>query len=96
MPAPVRDGTTLLEVSREEAWVVHAALMEQLRTAAADRDPDAVEVDALDRLDDARDRFTLEQVRAIRDALVEYLVDAPLRDRQPGRRALRTADSALN
>ncbi|QLG28509.1 hypothetical protein HUG10_13525 [Halorarum halophilum] len=94
MPTPVRDGTTLLDVTREEAWVVHSALMEQLR-AASERDESAVEVDALHALERPRG-FTREEMRAIREALVEYLVDAPLRDRPPGRKALRAADAALN
>ena len=93
MPAPIRDRTRLLDVTREEAWVVHAALMEQLQ-ADDDRDPDAVEVDALGALEDAR-RFNYEELHAVREALVEYLVDAPLRDRPAGRTALRTADAAL-
>ena len=94
MPAPVRDRTTLLDVSREEAWVVHAALIERLRTQD-ERDPHAPAVDALRALETAPERFTGEEVRAIRDALVEYLVDAPLRDRPPGRRALRRTEAAL-
>lgn len=97
MPAPVRDRTALLDVTREEAWVVHSALMEQLRTAAAsdDLDCDAVEVDALERLERSPGQFTLDEVRAVRDALVEYLAHAPPRDRPPGRSALRTVETVL-
>ncbi|QLG60630.1 DUF7853 family protein [Halorarum salinum] len=98
MPAPVRDRTALLDVTREEAWVVHSALMEQLRAdAAGDGDPDgdAVEVDALERLERSPVQFTPDEARAVREALVEYLAHAPPRDRAPGRAALRTTESVL-
>ncbi|WP_435146567.1 hypothetical protein [Halobaculum sp. P14] len=98
MPAPVRDRPTVLSFTREEAWVAHVALLAQLRAAvdADDSKPDYPEVDALEAVEADSDRFEPQHVRVIRDALVSYLGDAPVRDRAPGRDALQAVNAALH
>lgn len=98
MSAPVRDRSTVLAFADEEAWVVHAALLARVREATEsgeESDAGGAELDALERLESDADRFTPHEVRAIHASLVGYLADAPLRDRPPGREALRTVNEAL-
>jgi hypothetical protein len=69
------DGVAL---SREEAWVLHAAVLDHVeRTVAAGRSPDRA-MDALDRIE-ACDPLDATDRDLVRDALEAY--DAPTRDR---------------
>ena len=97
MSAPVRDRSAVLAFTREESWVVHAALLERIREAveAGESDDGYAELDALATLESDADRFAPREVRALHASLVGYLVDAPLRDRPPGRAALATVSDAL-
>jgi hypothetical protein len=89
MTPPTTDGPPAPTTSREEAWVAHAALID----AATDDDDDRPyhrPIESIERgaaLDD-------EEVGMLRDALVDYLGDAPVRDRAPGRALLRRTDDA--
>ncbi|WP_049937665.1 DUF7853 family protein [Haloplanus natans] len=73
-------GPDGVELSREAAWVLHAAVLDHVeRLVAAGRSPDRA-VTILDRIEsceplDAADRDL------VRDALSTY--DAPDRDREP-------------
>ena len=90
MTPPTTDGPPAPTTSREEAWVAHVALLDAARNAA---DEDAAyrrPIESIERgaaLDD-------EGVALLRDALVDYLGDAPVRDRAPGRALLRRTDEA--
>lgn len=92
---PPTDGTRLrFSLSREEAWVAHVALL----------DAGARAVDAGDEVPPQRRPLRrIERERALgpdgaallRDALIDYLGDAPVRDRAPGRALLRRVDDAV-
>jgi hypothetical protein len=92
MTPPTTDGPPAPTTSREEAWVAHAALIDAA-TAAADGDrPYHRPIESIERgaaLDD-------EEVALLRDALIDYLGDAPVRDRAPGRALLRRTDDVTD
>jgi len=85
--SPTCHGPDGLDCSREEAWVLHAAVLDHVeRLVTADRSPDRA-MAILDRVEaceplDATDR------KLVRDALSTYLDDAPERDRAPVRQML--------
>ncbi|MDB2223900.1 hypothetical protein PN419_15200 [Halorubrum ezzemoulense] len=92
MTPPTTDGPPAPTTSREEAWVAHAALLDAARSATDDEAPYHRPIESLERgaaLDD-------EGVALLRDALVDYLGDAPVRDRAPGRALLRRTDEATD
>lgn len=90
LPDPDAGGVAF---SREEAWVAHAALLD-----ARDRAVEAGDDAARYRrpLRDIEQRRALDPSAAalLRDALVEYLGDAPIRDRALGRALLCRTDDA--
>ncbi|MBP1921851.1 hypothetical protein J2751_000848 [Halorubrum alkaliphilum] len=108
--SPPRDDTDGLVLGREEAWVAHAALLAACERSV-DADPDAVaaiETDAT-RIDPAetpphgvplrsieRDEpLDAEETALLREALIDYLGDAPVRDRAAGRALLRRTATAV-
>lgn len=98
MVEPVEGGWRTLAFSREEAWVVHAALLDRVQRAVeADGTAEGYpELDALTAIEDGRERFDSEEVSVVRRALEAYLRRAPPRDLAPGRAALRrTASPAV-
>lgn len=95
MAKPVEGGWRTLAFSREEAWVVHAALLDRVQTAveAGDSSEGYPELDALTAIEDGRERFDPDEIAVIRGALEAYLRRAPPRDLAPGRAALRRTDA---
>ncbi|SDE99399.1 hypothetical protein SAMN04488067_101365 [Halorubrum xinjiangense] len=92
MTPPTTDGPPAPTTSREEAWVAHAALVDAARNATAEDPAYHRPIESIERgaaLDD-------EDVALLRDALVDYLGDAPVRDRAPGRALLRRTDDATD
>ncbi|WP_418284225.1 hypothetical protein [Halorubrum sp. DTA46] len=85
-PAPV--------ASDEEAWVAHAALLDAGALAAEGGDSDPPQCRPLRRLERGRPLYS-DDIDVLRDALIEYLGDAPIRDRAPGRSLLRRIDDAV-
>lgn len=94
MVKPIEGGWRTLAFSREEAWVVHAALLDRVRKAvdAGDSEECYPELDALTAIEAGRERFDPGEVSVIRDALKAYLVTAPPRDLAPGHGALRRTE----
>ncbi|UIP00143.1 hypothetical protein Hbl1158_01870 [Halobaculum sp. CBA1158] len=97
MAGPVERRRRTLAFSREEAWVVHVALLDRIRSAVEDdgggRSVERyAELDALSTLEGENERFSTSEVAAIRAALRSYLPSAPPRDLLPGREALRRVD----
>lgn len=91
MAEPVEGGWRTLAFSREEAWVVHAALLGRVKTAveSGDDSDGYPELDAMTALEDGREQFGPKETSVIRAALEAYLLGAPPRDLAPGRAALR-------
>ena len=92
MTPPTTDGPPAPTTSREEAWVAHAALIDAATAATDDDESYRRPIESIERgtaLDD-------EEIGVLRDALVDYLGDAPVRDRAPGRALLRRTDDATD
>lgn len=80
-------GPDGIDLSREEAWVLHAAVLDHVeRLVAADRSPDRA-VAVLTRIESCEPLDTDDR-NLVRDALSTYLTDAPDRDRSPAREVL--------
>jgi len=94
MTPPTNGDRIRLSLSREEAWVAHAALLDA-GAAAVDAGDDApAQCRPIRRIE--RDRaLASEGAELLRDALIDYLGDAPVRDRAPGRAVLRRVDDAV-
>jgi hypothetical protein len=94
MTAPTNGDRVRLSLSREEAWVAHAALLDAGAAAAAAGDDAPAQCRPRRRIerDSALDPDGAE---LLRDALIDYLGDAPVRDRAPGRALLRRVDDAV-
>jgi len=73
-------GPDGLDLSREEAWVLHAAVLDHVeRLVTADRSPDRA-MAILDRVEACEPLDSTDR-ELVRDALAAYLDDAPERDR---------------
>lgn len=82
MTTPARGSRTTLDLDREEAWVLHAGLLEHLQREAEDGNPAPVAVALLTALEsETNPVLGGEELRLVRSVLVEYMADAPLRDR---------------
>lgn len=89
------DQHTALDLSRSEAWVVHAALLERIeRESDADNDVER-EIALLRGIED--DDLSLDSTDrdVLREALSTYLADAPGRDRVPGQTVLDELGASL-
>lgn len=84
-----------LDFSREEAWVVHAALLARIGRLTEDGKEAAAECRTLRKLEAERPQFETDEAELLFEALGEYLADAPLRDRAPGRAALDSVRKTL-
>lgn len=84
-----------LDFSREEAWVVHAALLAEIGQLTEEGEESTAECRLLQKLEAERPQFDADEVELIRGALNAYLADAPLRDRAPGRAALNSVQKSL-
>jgi|AntRauMinimDraft_4_1070384.scaffolds.fasta_scaffold00038_39 hypothetical protein len=80
--------------SHEEAWVAHAALLDAGATAAAAGDETPPQCRPRRHIECGR-ALDADGVELLRDALIDYLGDAPVRDRAPGRSLLRRVDAAV-
>lgn len=95
MSPPAHERSIALDLSREEAWVAHTALLRAAEEAVDNGAESPAELDLVQRIEDGTP-FDEEGLTLLRGALVAYLADAPLRDRAPGRGALRSVDAALD
>ncbi|MFC6724501.1 hypothetical protein ACFQE1_08965 [Halobium palmae] len=94
MSESTSDGQVVLDLSREETWVAHAALVCGIDRAVEDGEEPAAERELLLALesDEPIDRDALP---TLRDAVLSYLDDAPERDVVTGRAVLGTVDAVL-
>ena len=94
MTPPTDPDRIRLSLSREEAWVAHAALL-NAGAAAVDAGDDApAQCRPIRRIESGR-ALTPDGAELLRDALVDYLGDAPVRDRAAGRALLGRVDDAV-
>ena len=83
-----------LDLSPEEAWVVHAAVLAALERAAEDGEDARCTVGLLETVEGDR-AFTPDELRSLRKVLRTYFTDAPDRDRETTVSVLETVDAAL-
>ncbi|SDL97827.1 hypothetical protein SAMN04487949_0376 [Halogranum gelatinilyticum] len=81
-----------LDLTLEERWVAHAAVLRALE--GAEGGSDWCDVSLLETVERS-DEFMPAELRALRTALTRYLVDAPPRDREVVESLLDTLDAAL-
>ena len=94
MAPPTTGDPIPLTLSHEEAWVAHAALLDA-GAAAADAGDDApAQCRPIRRIESGR-ALAPDGAALLREALIDYLGDAPVRDRAPGRALLRRIDDAI-
>lgn len=82
------DRCGVLDLSRSEAWVIHAALLARIeRETDAGKKVDR-EMRLLETIESGEFDPDPDDLRLLRDALSTYLADAPGRDRVPGQSIL--------
>jgi hypothetical protein len=94
MSESTSDRQVVLDLSREEAWVAHAALTREIDRLVDEGEKPVAERALLFALehDEPVDPGAL---RTLRDATTDYLDEAPDRDVVTGRGVLGTIDAAL-
>lgn len=96
MTSSAHDNPVSLDLSREEAWVLHRGLLDYLEREAGEGNPAPNAVDLLETLEDATcPILDPEGLRLVRTILIEYMADAPLRDRATCRSVLSEVRRAL-
>ena len=95
MTPPTNGGRVLLPSTHEEAWVAHAALLEAGEAEVDAGDDAPPQLRPLRGIERER-TLDPEEVELLRDALVDYSGNAPVRDRAPGRTLLRRVDDTLD
>lgn len=96
MTSSAHDSPVTLDLSREEAWVLHSSLLGYLEREADADNPAPEALSVLRTLERATcpvlDRSGL---RIVRTVLIEHMADAPLRDRATCRSILSEVRRAL-
>lgn len=95
MTAPAHDCPTTLDLNREEAWVLHTALLDTVeRELDAGNDAERA-LTLLVRLEEGKD-FDCEQLEYLASVLRSYIDGSvPPRDRSPARDVLQNVQTAL-
>ncbi|XVH30220.1 hypothetical protein ACNS7O_07310 [Haloferacaceae archaeon DSL9] len=96
MTTRAHDKATTLECSLDEAWVVHAALVDAIDAARDDGSNAASTCELLEAVEAGTLHFRSTELRLLRDVLISYLGDAPLRDRAAAREILGRVTTALS
>lgn len=88
-----RNGSVTLDLTRKEAWVLHAAVVAEMdREVEAGRTPSR-EIELLERVE-VDGQFDETDLELAERALAAHLDGAPPRDRDPGRAALDSVRTA--
>jgi hypothetical protein len=95
MTASAHDCPTALDLSREEAWVVHAALLASVERLVDDGEDAERALALVSTLEEDAD-FGCDELEYLADVLRAYLGDcAPSRDRRPAQNVLDDIETAL-
>jgi hypothetical protein len=95
MTTPTHNRPASFDLSREEAWVLHAALASALdRALDADETPRYARSLVL-QIESGEIEFDPAALRFVSDALEAYLDDVPERDREIAERLLDRVRTAL-
>lgn len=90
------DRHAMLDFSRRESWVVHAALLARIERRNDVGDCVRHECDLLYAVETDDDGFGLEELQVFQTAVARYLTGAPSRDRKPARAVIDRIDDALS
>lgn len=89
------DRCAALDLTREEAWVVHAAVLATVERAIEHGDePPAHALEVLSDVESGAVCLGDSGLEVVREALSAHLADAPARDRPAARSALDAVDAA--
>ncbi len=90
MGDPEQENSATIDLGEEEAWVLHAALLDHLDQQADGESREPVAVDLLEQVEEGQTLLLeRDRVELLREILAEYLAGAPLRDRAICRAVLR-------
>lgn len=89
------DAAVSLELTRREAWVVHAALLGHIERSLDEGDESPLAVSLLEAIERDGRAFDETELRLLRDALAEHLIDPPVSDRPTAERLLAAVEDAL-
>ena len=96
MTSSAHDSRVTLDLGPEEAWVLHASLLDYLEREADAGNPAPAALSLLRTLERATSpELDLEGLRLVQTVLVEYMGDAPLRDRATCRAILARVRGSL-
>jgi hypothetical protein len=95
MTASAHDRATALELSLEETWVVHAALLARIEQAIENGTKPRRERLLLQLIEDGDLTFDDPELRLLRRTIAAYLADPAERDRKPAENVLRDIELAL-
>lgn len=89
MTASAHDNPATLDLTHEQAWVLHTGILRYLERMAAHDDPAPEAVSLLHTLERETDpALDADALRLVQTVLVEYMADAPVRDRAACRSVL--------
>ncbi|SFF80030.1 hypothetical protein SAMN04488063_0334 [Halopelagius inordinatus] len=95
MTAPAHDCPTTLDLSRQEAWVLHTALLDTVERELDEGNDAERALTLLVRLEEGK-RFDREQLKYLTSVLRSYIDGGvPPRDRSPARDILQNVQTAL-
>ena len=95
MTASAHDSPTALDLTNEEAWALHAALLASVEDAVEEGETPEPAVTLLDRVEEDDDFETVE-LAFFAEVLREYVDGrAPSRDRRPARSVIDDIEAAL-
>lgn len=89
------DRRTALDLSRAEAWVVHAALLARIERETDDGNEVDREMELLRAVENGTTDLDPAQLELLKRAVSVYLADAPGRDSVPGQAVLDEIDVVL-
>lgn len=95
MTAPAHDCPTTLDLNREEAWVLHTALLDTVERELDEGNDAERALTLLVRLEEGKD-FDCEQLEYLNSVLRTYIDGSvPPRDRTPAKDVLDSVQTAL-
>ena len=90
---PTRERCVTVDLTREQSWMLHAALVDHIDRAIDDGRTPSDAIDALKHVEGDETCLDASQRSLVRDAVVSFLDDAGARDRATGGAVLDAIDA---